>query len=114
MLIGSSQNGTQSVTCLQYAGTRTTRLPVYRQGLNHPMLIERNMVNPASRLVEAGHLRKERRRGDGQRNAGESKGHPVIGWIGVAVSTPLRKQADFQHGRSLRDHSQNLHKRKSK
>ena len=23
--------------------------------------------------------------------------HPVIGWIGVAVSTPPRKRADFQH-----------------
>jgi hypothetical protein len=25
-----------------------------RQGLTHPMLVERNMVNPSSRLVEAG------------------------------------------------------------
>ena len=50
MLIGSSQNGTQSVTCLQYTGTRTTRLPVYRQGLNYPTLFEWNMVNPPSRL----------------------------------------------------------------
>jgi len=54
MLTGSSQNGTQSVTCLQYAGTRTTRLPVYRQGLNHSLLFEWNMVNPPSRLSEAG------------------------------------------------------------
>ena len=42
------------VARFQCASTRTTRLPVYRQGLNHPMLLERNMVNPPSRLVEAG------------------------------------------------------------
>ena len=103
MLIGSSQKARSQVPCLQYAGTRTTRLPVYRQGLTPLTLLKRNMVNPPSRLSEAGAFRKERRKGDGQRNAGESKSHPVIGWIGVAVSTPLRKQAHFQQGRSLRE-----------
>ena len=39
----------------------------------------------------------------GQRNAGESQGRPVIGRIGVAVSTLPRKRADFQHGQSLRE-----------
>ena len=38
----------------QCAGTRILRLPVQRQGLNHSSLFERNMVNPAFRLLEAG------------------------------------------------------------
>jgi hypothetical protein len=72
------------------------------------------MVNPTFRLFEGRRLRKERWRNGGQRNAGESQGHPVIGWIGVVVWIPLRKQAHFQHGRSLRENLENLLKRKSK
>ena len=72
------------------------------------------MVNPTFRLFIGRRFRKERRRDGGQRNAGESQGHLVIGWIGVAVIAPLRKQAHFQHGRSLRENLKNLLKRKSK
>lgn len=71
------------------------------------------MVNPTFRL-EGRRLRKGRWRNGGQRNAGESQGHPVIGWIGVGVVAPLRKQAHFQQGRSLRENLKNLLKRKGK
>jgi len=47
-------------------------------------------------------FRKERCGSGGQRNAGESKGRSVMERLGVAL-TPLRKQAHFQHSRSLRE-----------
>jgi len=55
MLTGSSQNGTQSVTCLQYAGTRTTRLPLYRQGLNHSLLFEYDQLLTKQDLADVDH-----------------------------------------------------------
>jgi hypothetical protein len=42
------------VAGLQYASTRTSHCRCSRQGLTHPSLFERNMVNPTFRLVEAG------------------------------------------------------------
>jgi len=88
---------------LQYTAHGQYDCRCSRQGLNHPPLLERNMVNPTSRRVERQTFRKGRPRNGGQRNAGESQSRPVTGRIGVAVSTPLRKQAHFQHGRSLRE-----------
>jgi len=41
------------VAGLQYASTRTHDCRCSRQGLNHPSLFERNMINPTSRLDEA-------------------------------------------------------------
>jgi hypothetical protein len=55
------------VAGLQYAGTRIPRLPVYRQGLNHPSLFEWNMVNPISLLFGG---RPTARKVDGMRGNG--------------------------------------------
>ena len=57
----------RQVAGLQYAGTRILRLPVYRQGLNHPSLFERNMVNPTSLLIGG---RPTARKADGMRGNG--------------------------------------------
>jgi hypothetical protein len=54
MLTGSGQKAMQSVAPPETWGTRTQRLPVCVAGTNSFMSSERNMLNPSSRLVEAG------------------------------------------------------------
>ena len=82
--------------------TRATWLSVERQGLNHPMLLERNMVNPSLLLSEEGQPQGRLTRcGATER---WRKPTPLCnGADRSADITPPRKRADFQHGRSLRE-----------
>jgi len=94
-LIGSGQTGTRSVTPANFWGTRTERPSVWMQELTHPRFHHRNMVNPPSRLFEAGSVV---RRADGVPGRGcwrkqMSPGNRADRGGNIAL---LRKQADFQ------------------
>ena len=105
----------RTVRCTAYTmpRTRAKRLSVERQGLNHPKLLERNMVNPSSLLSKEGPPQgrllgcrvEERWR----------KPTPLCNGADRSCNiTPPRKRADFQYGQSLREHLSNLRMRKSK
>ena len=83
MLIRLKPKGKQSVASLIVRGTRTSMTAGVKTTASSRMLLERNTVNPVFRLPGGRLPRKVGSWGAGQRNAGSSQSHPVMGWIGV-------------------------------
>jgi len=78
MLMRLKPKGAQSVALLLNRGTRTFQTAGVQAGAySFVGLLERNMVNPLSRLLGGRLGRKAGCGGGGQRNAGKSQGRPV-------------------------------------
>jgi hypothetical protein len=104
-LIGSGQKAMQSDASPGIRGTRTTGLPAYKAGTKSFVSLQRNRINPASRLdCEAGITAR-----CADEVAGKGcwkKRMPSGNWADRSCDmTPLHKQADFQ--RVVRDERTN-------
>jgi len=99
-LTGLSQKAKQSVASLGAGGTRTSKTAGEETGTNAFVLLERNTVNPTTRLVEAGVAAKraDELAGRGCWKKPRSSGNRAN--RGCNITLP-RKRADFQ--RVVRD-----------